>query len=360
MIEAMNRLHFALLGTVLAGMAFAAPATARPAYSLTDLGTLPGDQLSAPSAINRKGEVVGATEKHAFLYSNGVMHDLGALPGGNISSAASINDKSVAVGASQFTDGGAIFHAVIFKHGDIEDIGFLPDWGNYGFATGVNNHMQVVGYSSPSRGSTYNRAFIWEKKKGMQDLGTLGGQYSLATSINNAGVVTGNSQVPTGFGSRHAFVWSAADGMRDLGTIAGDTSSGQHINDKGHVVGASTINGFDNRNHAFLYKDGAMQDLGSLGGNSQFTDFSAAYGINIKDEVVGSTYRKYQGGAAYQIAFVWKKGKMTDLEKLVDASGADYRFYTATAINDAGQIAIDAIRKSTGEKRAVLLTPTGS
>lgn len=360
MIGTVNSLRFALLGTVLAGTAFAAPAAAKTIYSLTDLGTLPGNTLSAPSAINQKGEVVGATEKHAFLYSNGVMHDLGALPGGDISSAASVNDKGVAVGASQFTNGGSILHAVVFKPGKVTDIGFLPDWGNYGFATGINNHNQVVGYSSPSRGSTYNRAFIWEKKKGMQDLGTLGGQYSLATSINNAGMVTGNSQVPTGFGGRHAFIWSAADGMRDLGTIAGDFSYGEHINDKGHVVGASTINGFDNRNHAFLYKDGAMQDLGSLGGNSQFSDFSAAYGINIKDEVVGSTYRRYEGGALYQIAFVWKKGKMTDLEKLVDASGADYRFYIAAAINDAGQIAVDAIRKSTGEKHAVLLTPTGS
>lgn len=326
-------------------------------YSVTDLGTLPSDSQSAPSAINQKGQVVGATEEHAFLYSNGTTHDLGALPGGSISSAASINDKGVAAGASQFTDGGAIFHAVIFKKGKITDIGFLPGWGNYGFATGINNHTQVVGYSSPSRGSTNTRGFLWDKQKGMQDIGTLGGQYSRAASINNAGLVTGASQVPTGFGPSHAFLWSASSGMQDLGTIAGDSSAGEYVNDKGHVVGTSTINAFDNRTHAFLYKAGAMRDLGSLGGKSQSSDFSAAYGINAKDEVVGRTYRRYHGGALYQTAFVWKKGHMFDLEKLIDASGADYRFYNATAINDAGQIAVDAIKKSTGEKHAVLLTP---
>jgi probable HAF family extracellular repeat protein len=349
---------FILLGTaLLSGMALAIPAAAQTAYSLADLGTLPGDSISAPSAINQNGDVVGGTDRHAFLYSNGVMHDLGALYGGAISSAAAVNDKGVAVGASQFTNGGAIFHAVVFKGRAIADIGFLPDWGNYGFATGINNHGTVVGYSSPSRGSTYARAFQWTNKVGMQDLGTLGGQYSLATSINNTGLITGRSQVPTGFGPSHAFLWSPADGMRDLGTIGGDSSSGEFINDKGHVVGASTTNGFDNRNHAFLYGDGKMRDLGSLGRGAPESDFSSAYGVNSKDIVVGSTYRRYQGGALYQTAFVWKKGKMTDLETKLDASGADYRLYTATAINDAGQITVDAIKKSTNEKHAVLLTP---
>ena len=40
-------------------------------------------------------------------------------------------------------------------------------------------------------------------------------------------------------------------------------------------------------------------------------------------------------------------GQMLDLETLVDASGADYRLYVATRINDAGQIADEAIKIST-------------
>ena len=115
MSSTLKRSGFVLLGAaLLSGMAFAIPAAAKPKYTLTDLGSLPGDTLSAPSAINQNGDVVGATEKHAFLYSNGIMNDLGALPGGTISSAAAVNDKGVAVGASQYTNGGAIFHAVVF------------------------------------------------------------------------------------------------------------------------------------------------------------------------------------------------------------------------------------------------------
>ena len=128
----------------------------------------------------------------------------------------------------------------------------------------------------------------------------------------------------------------------------------------GTSPGSSTINTFDNREHAFLYNGSTMQDLGAIGDNDFLSDRSFGYGINIHDEVVGSTYRPYTGGALYQIAFVYRDGQMFDLETLVDASGADYRLYVATGINDAGQIAVDAIKISTGKIRAVLLTPSGA
>ncbi|MEO6064219.1 MAG: DUF3466 family protein, partial [Lysobacterales bacterium] len=188
---------------------------------------------------------------------------------------------------------------------------------------------------------------------------TLGGAYAKALGINDAGMVTGHADRATGFGFSRAFIWDPVNGMRDIGTIAGDTASGTSINANGHVAGTSTINGFDNRQHAFLY-DGTMRDLGAIGDNDFFSDRSAAYGINIHDHVVGSTYRPYEGGALYQIPFVYRNGQMFDLSTLVDASGADYRLYTATGINDAGQIAVDARQISTGEIRAVLLTPNGA
>ncbi|MDQ3415145.1 MAG: hypothetical protein M3480_09300, partial [Verrucomicrobiota bacterium] len=124
-----------------------------------------------------------------------------------------------------------------------------------------------------------------------------------------------------------------------------------------HVTGASTISS-DNREHAFLYDGTRMLDLGAIGDNDFLSDRSAGYGININDEVVGYTYRPYTGGALYQVAFIYRDGQMFDLETLVDASGADYRLYTATGINDAGQIAVDAQKMSTLKIRAVLLTPT--
>ena len=103
-----------------------------------------------------------------------------------------------------------------------------------------------------------------------------------------------------------------------------------------------------------------MRDLGAIGNNDFLSDRSTGKGVNIHDHVVGSTYRPYTGGALTQIAFVYMNGQMYDLETLLDASGDGYRLYTATGINDAGQIAVDALRVgSPNQLRAVLLTPAG-
>ena len=353
----MRRNILFVVGAISATL-FAAAASGQLSYSLTDLGTLPGKTISHPGGINNQAQVTGFTETHAFLWTNGVMADLGTLSGGSISTGVGINDLRQVVGDSQYSpQGGSIRHATLWSNGTATDLGFLPSWGNYSRGNGINDGGEVVGHSGPDLTTTNTRAFIWDATNGMRDLGTLGGQYSRANSINDSSMVTGTAQSSGGFGSFHAFVWDAANGMRDLGTLAGTTSYGNFINANGHVTGSSTINTFDNREHAFLYNGSTMQDLGAIGDNDFLSDRSFGYGINIHDEVVGSTYRPYTGGALYQIAFVYRDGQMFDLETLVDASGADYRLYTATGINDAGQIAVDAIKISTGNLRAVLLTP---
>src|SRR5262249_29649121 len=74
---------------------------------------------------------------------------------------------------------------------------------------------------------------------------------------------------------------------------------------------------------AFLYKDGAMLDLGALGGRT-----SRAFGINNQDQVVGSA----DLDSATSHAFVYQDGVMTDLGTL----GGDRS--EAKAINDFGQV----------------------
>lgn len=338
---------------------FALAATGAPAqitYSVTDLGTLPRKTVSHPGGINSQAQITGFTETHAFLWTNGVMADLGTLPGGSASIGVGINNLGQVVGDSQYSiQGGSIRHATLWSNGTPTDLGFLPLSGNYSRGNGINDLGEVVGHSGPSLDTSNTRAFIWDAVNGMRDIGTLGGQFAKAFSINNSSVATGTAQAG-GFGF-HAFVWDAVNGMRDIGTIGGDTSSGKFVNDNGHVAGTSTINNFDNREHAFLYNGTTMLDLGAIGDNDFLSDRSTGYGININDHVVGTTYRPYTGGSLYQVAFIYRDGEMFDLETLVDASGADYRLYTATGINDAGQIAVDAIKISTGKIRAVLLTP---
>lgn len=327
-----------------------------PIYHVTDPGLPPGQQIFSPAAINNRTQVAGSSESFAFLNTAGAWQNLGTL-GGTISGAAALNDNGAVAGSSQFPNGGAIRHATLFNNGTATDLGTLPLAGNYSAATGVNDSLQVVGYSGPTLSSTRTRAFIWDATNGMRDIGTLGGQYARALAVNDAGQATGSAQIPDGFGNLHAFVWDATSGMRDIGTIAGDSSSGAAINADGHVAGNSTINSFDNRTHAFLY-DGVMHDLGALGSNAFESDRSSALGVNLYDVVVGTTYRPYNGSSLYQVAFVYREGAMFDLETLVDS--ADYRLYSATGVNDAGEIVVQAMHIPTNTNRAVVLTPIGA
>ncbi len=54
--------------------------------------------------------------------------------------------------------------------------------------------------------------------------------------------------------------------MTDLGTLGGSDSYAYGINDSGQIVGGSYTSSGDY--HAFLYANGAMADLGTLGGDS--------------------------------------------------------------------------------------------
>lgn len=358
-----RRLFFAVFALLAIASSLAAQT-----YRVTDLGTIntdpqTGQRISHPAGINNAGQVAGesrsGTSLHAARFTNGLVEDLGTIPGGGKSTGVGINNLGQVAGDSEYSvNGGAIRHAAIFSNGTVTDLGFLPSWGDYARANGINDDGVAVGHSGASLSTTNTHAFIWDATNGMRDLGTLGGPYARALSINNSNMVTGNSRPATGFGASMAFIWDEVNGMRSIGTIAGDSSSGAFINANGHVAGTSTINGSDNRQHAFLY-DGTttMRDLGAIGNNDFLSDRSAGYGINIHDHVVGSTYLPYNGGALYQIPFIYRDGQMLNLETLVDASGADYRLYVATGINDAGQIAVDGFQRSTGEFHAVLLTP---
>jgi probable HAF family extracellular repeat protein len=349
----------------LAVLAFGA-ATAQAqttTYSLTDIGAIPsvptGEPMVSPNGINNAGQVVGSTAFHIVLYSGGAVANLGTLPGGGTATGLAINATGDISAASGYeSDLGNNQHAALFRNDGTEvNLGVLIGWGTYSYGYGINDSQQIVGSSGLIAPSTNTAAFIWDATNGFTDLGTLGGQYAQAHSVNNAGLVTGSSQISTGSGPFHAFLWDKTNGMQDIGTIAGDSSSGVFINQNGHVVGNSTINTVDSRTHAFRY-DGTLHDLGSLGAGSTLSDISSAFSININDDVVGTTYRPYTGGALYQTAFVYHDGVMSELENMVDASGVGYRLLTATGINDAGQIIVQATKVSTGATTAVLLTPT--
>ncbi|WP_221054536.1 VPLPA-CTERM sorting domain-containing protein [Methylomonas koyamae] len=125
----------------------------------------------------------------------------------------------------------------------------------------------------------------------------------------------------------HALLYSNG-AMQDLGTLGGSYTRPAGINASGQVVGYAYTAG--DATHAFLYSNGAMQDLGTLGGT-----YSAASGINASGQVVGNAYTA--GDAAASHAFLYSNGVMTDLNTLI-AANSGWTLQLAAAINDQGQI----------------------
>ncbi|MBV9037887.1 MAG: DUF3466 family protein [Acidobacteriaceae bacterium] len=308
------------------------PLAAAPLYTVTDLGSLGGNNSQA-YGLNNNGQVVGysytstsGSTPHAFLYSNGQMQDLG--PG----IAFGINDLGQVAGVSASNG-----HAFRYSNGVLQDLGTLG--GAVSGARSINNNGQVVGDSKTT--SLDDHAFLYSNGT-MQDLGTLmGGTDSYANSINNRGQIAGDSNLVFSGSIFHAFLYSNG-ALQDLGTLGGRTSSASSINDRGQVVGEAATTTF-NVNHAFLYSNGTMQDLGTLGGYN-----STANSINNSGQVVGTADRV---GPSH--AFLYSNGVMMDLNDLIDPS-LGIRLTEAYGINDSGQIAAESLE---GQTRAFLLTP---
>jgi probable HAF family extracellular repeat protein len=128
-------------------------------------------------------------------------------------------------------------------------------------------------------------------------------------------------------------LWSNGT-ITDLGTLGGASSAANAINNLGQIVGwAATSTGAA----YFLDSNGTMTDLGAYNGNTpEAIDDSGAF--------VGYT------------AFIYSGGTFQNLNNLIPA-GSGYRLEDATAINDKGQIVVNAYDIVTDQNRALLLTP---
>ena len=295
-------------------------------FTITDLGTLAGGDLSGAHAINASGQITGFAgntdgSDAVFRYSNGVMTSLGTLGGsvgtgtsinssgqiagystnsttyrafithgdtlvdigdlgGGSATAYAINDQGVVVGNSYLADDE--IHPFLYSNGTMIDLGTLgsnqPGWWNS--AQGINKSGAVVGISYAADGNFFG--FVWRKGK-MYKLGTLGGLWSDATAINDKGQITG--QAYTKDGLAHAFITQGTR-LIDLGTIDGGSSSlwGFGINNAGVVVGQST---FKDTYHAFVYANGKIRDLNKLIPTGSGWTLLSANGINDKNQIVG-------------------------------------------------------------------------
>jgi probable HAF family extracellular repeat protein len=145
------------------------------------LRPLPGDVIGGALAINDRGQVVGGSGhqcgflpyptiyvEHAVLWQHGRPIDLGNFGGGQNNLASAINNRGQVVGASDLS-GDATGHAFLWQDGVLTDLGTLP--GDYSSMAGnINESGQVVGTSCDS---SFNcRGFLWENGV-MTDLNAL-------------------------------------------------------------------------------------------------------------------------------------------------------------------------------------------
>jgi len=378
------------LGLTLIAVTFLAlvpmSVNAQTTYTITDLGTLggtfsQGQYVNANGAVSGKSTLPGDTVLHAFLWENGVMTDLGPGFHGPNSAAIINNASEIATGDAQYSSTAAtgvetlfcdsspsaapfVCHAATWTGaGVMTDLGTLGGPGSAGLF--VNDSGQVVGVSETKTIDPYGfdgidgggfpaiRGFVFQNGK-MTKLSTLGGYDSIANANNNLGQAGGTAQLAggidpsVGFVPQHPVTWTNG-AILDLGTLGGKWGFVESMNSLGQVSGISSLAG-EAHVHGFIWQGGVMTDVGTLPGDTD-SDVSQ---INNLGEGVG-----FSGNSTSTRATVIQSGVMTDLNTLVPADSG-YQLAGATGNNDAGQIVVVAVVVATGETHAVLLTPSNN
>jgi len=217
-----------------------------------------------------------------------------------------------------------------------------PNWiADSGLIAGVSENGELDPLVLDSNGLPFwpeFRAVLWGKN-GIVNLGTLDGGYeSVANAVNNHGQVVGlfTNTIPDanslfyniGYQTR-AFSWK--DGiMQDLGTLGGTNAQALLVNERGQVVGESYLNSNASppcapmfATGAFLWENGEMQNIGSLGGTCTLPN-----DLNDRGQIVGISSLP---GDQISHAFLWENGTMRDLGNSFGGASSN-----AIAINNAG------------------------
>ncbi len=342
--DAMKKFSSTSIATLIA-FSLASLAAAQ-SYSISPVGN------GSPRAVDGKGNVAGVfgfsrkpVQEHAFYWTkSGGMKDLGTL-GGDDSAAFGLNESGQVVGQAN-SSAGAVDQAFLWtQSAGMIDLGTLGGAGSA--ANAINASGQVAGQSDLANG--FAHAFLWSQIGGLQDLGTLhGGQQSGANAINSAGEIAGWANVGN---NSHAITWNQSTGMVDLGITASCGSTAFGLNDSGEVVGwFNNSAGCGLTSHGFSWtQSGGFTDLGLLSGGQ----YSFAYGINVTGQIVGTG----QSSASSPVALLWTAdGNIHDLNTLISSKSLR-KLVSANAINDAGQIVVDATTTAGTGHYALLLTP---
>ena len=367
-------------------------ARAEPEYRVVTITTTLGGVTSIGNGISNAGWIAGFSNntgdatRQAALWRDGELTPLGTLGGPNSNAQwPGVNTQGTVVGIAETAERDSLnedWSCSAFWPGGLAT-GFvcrgfvwrndvmtaLPTFGGtHGFAAGVNSRGQVVGWAETAvHDPTCDapqvlqfRAARWDPTRGtMEELEPYpGDSTSAATAINERGQVVGISgecDVAVGrFSARHAVLWDRGE-VIDIGNLGGISwHTPMAINQSGVVVGLSNPPGdaqgeFITEAFRWSRQDG-IESLGKL---SEDDDFSQAFGVNARGQIVGRSC-----GAAGCLAFLYENGTMYDLNDLADP-GPGRTLTAAQDINDAGRITGRVSDSATGRTLVFVATPRG-
>ncbi|MGH8318248.1 MAG: hypothetical protein ACREUL_09760 [Steroidobacteraceae bacterium] len=387
---------FAAMSLLLTCGAYAAgPGQTR--YRVINLGNPEGGTASQATTDTQFGWIAGwSTEADgtmlAELWRSGSAIKLGTL-GGPQSSVAwpNRNDQGVIVGISDMDEvqphgetwscelavyltpaDDHVCRGFVWRDGRMSALPTLG--GDNGFATGVNNRGEIVGWAENAThdatcGQFNNTGQVLQFEAVMwvrDDDRRTGDHYraielppypgdldGAATAVNQWGEVVGISGICDGAigggTAKHMVMWQDGRVVRELPTLGGSYwNTPMDVNDRGDVAGFSDLPGdgpyFGAQNfHAFFWslrpfdcngkavRGGSTCDLGTLGAGL----ISEALGVNNRDQVVGLSQINSSGA---NHAFIWQNGRITDLNNLVVPGSTTLTLTNAQDINDQGVI----------------------
>src|SRR5437660_3272303 len=275
-----------------------------------DLGTLgkpDGNSWINWGGINDRGEAVGMSETAdldpngedicgfgtfltcvPFLWRNGHMSALPTV-GGNNGQASAINNRGQVVGFAETANADPTcpptpaISPILWEKGQAHPLP-LVGTDSDGFANGINDQGQAVGYSGNCFFATH--AVMWKNNTAfvLKDLkGTLS---NVAYVINNLGQIAG--KVRSADGTHYvAALWQPDGTLTTHEPLPGDLDAfATGINNQGQVVGNDFDSDF-NWSHGFIWQNGVMTDLNTLiPGDSNLSVISAS-NINERGQISG-------------------------------------------------------------------------